>query len=112
MPQHFASLPIMALASFATIAEIWRLSEDDQRALLDCEPTPAAFTNDTLVRTQHLFRIYCSLVFHYKDELVAAAWLRTANPDAPFKGLTPLDYMLSGDIERLVDVRAFTATLQ
>ena len=106
-----------ALRAFLRIAELWKLSTDEQIRLLGgparstyfrwkkqgADPLP----RDTLERISYVLGIYKALQVLLPDEALADAWVRRPNEAAPFGGRSALDRMLSGNVVDLYLVRQY-----
>jgi uncharacterized protein (DUF2384 family) len=106
-----------ALRAFLRIAELWKLSTDEQIRLLGgparstyfrwkkhgADPLP----RDTLERISYVLGIYKALQVLLPDEGSADAWVRRPNGAAPFGGRSALDRMLSGNVSDLYLVRQY-----
>ena len=106
------------LRAFGRIAEAWRLSVDEQLALLGQPPRSTFFAwrkapdkavlpRDTLERLSNLLGIYKSLQILLPDAAAADAWVRQPNAAAPFGGGTALARMLAGNVSDLHLVRCY-----
>lgn len=106
-----------ALRTFFRIAELWRLSVEEQMTLLGLGSRStyfkwkregnASLSRDTLERLSYLFGIYKALQILLPDTGAADAWVRKANTAAPFHGRSALDVMLSGHVVDLYTVRKY-----
>jgi len=105
-----------ALRTFLNIADRWRLSPDQRRALLGKLPestyykyakTPEAarLSYDTLERISHLVGIFKAINILLPRPEQADGWVHRANSNSLFKGRSALEYMLSGRFEDIVTVR-------
>ncbi|MFN2528847.1 MAG: antitoxin Xre-like helix-turn-helix domain-containing protein [Candidatus Baltobacteraceae bacterium] len=108
----------IALKTFFRIAALWRVSAAEQRALLGSipestfykwvkDPDHARLQRDQLDRASHILGIYKSVNILLPDPESADTWVRRPNDAALFKGRSALAYMLSGGLERIVDVRRY-----
>lgn len=106
------------LRAFGRIAEAWRLSVDEQLALLGQpprstffawrkQPEKAALSRDTLERLSNILGIYKSLQILLPDAAAADAWVRQPNTAAPFGGRSALARMLAGNVSDLNLVRRY-----
>ena len=104
------------LTAFFSIAEEFGLDTAQQRCLLG-EPGRTLFfewkktkqgklSRDSLERLSYLVGIYKALGILFSRER-GAEWLTNANQDPMFGGKSPLDYMLSGGLVALADVRRY-----
>lgn len=60
---------------------------------------------DTLDRISYLLGIYKALHLLFSDDDQANGWIKRANSNPTFAGITPLDYMLQGHMHHLSHVR-------
>ena len=106
------------LRAFARIALAWRLSVDEQLALLGQPPRSTYFAwrkapdkaslpRDVLERLSNLLGIYKSLQILLPDPGAADDWVRQPNSAAPFGGGTALARMLAGNVSDLNLVRRY-----
>lgn len=104
------------LTAFFSIAEEIGLDTAQQRNLLG-EPGRTLFfewkktkqgklSRDTFERLSYLIGIYKALGILFSQERVAE-WLKNANHDPMFAGKSPLEYMLTGGLVALADVRRY-----
>lgn len=106
------------LRAFCRIAELWRLSVDEQLKLLGepprstfyawrKNPGAASVPRDTLERLSNLLGIYKSLQILLPDAVRADAWIRLPNHAPGFGGRSALDRMLAGNLSDMVFVRHY-----
>lgn len=106
------------LRAFVRIAEAWKLSVDEQLALLGQpsrstffawrkHPERAALPRDTLERLSNLLGIWKSLQILLPEAAAADAWVRQPNTAAPFGGQSALQRMLAGNVSDLNLVRRY-----
>jgi len=106
------------LRAFGRIAELWRLSVDDQLCLLGQpsrstffawrkHPERARLPRDTLERLSYVLGIYKSLQILLPDGAAADGWIHQPNQAAPFGGRTALQCMLAGNVSDLHAVRRY-----
>lgn len=106
-----------ALRTFFRIADLWRLSNDEQMILLG---TPGrstffkwkrdrvgALPRDTLERISYILGIYKALQILLPNETAADSWVKRANSAPLFGGKSALDRMLSGQVADLFTVRQY-----
>lgn len=106
-----------ALRTFFRIAELWRVSADQQMTLLGVtsrstffkwkKSTEAVLPKDTLERISYILGIYKALQILLPDERSADDWVKRPNLAAPFGGKSALDRMLSGQVADLFVVRQY-----
>lgn len=111
-----AEQAIAGLTAFFSIADEWGLENEQQRVLLGSPGRTTFFdwkkkkkghlSKDTLDRLSYLLGIYKALHILF-SERSALQWLRNPNKDPLFNGQSPLDYMLSGYLVALADVRRY-----
>jgi hypothetical protein len=104
-----------ALRTFLNIAAAWRLSVNEQRALLGWPATSTfhkyksgehgTLSFDTLTRVSLVLGIYKSLQVLYPEEAFADAWVRMPNSHPVFGGRPALALMLDAGIDGLYKVR-------
>jgi hypothetical protein len=112
--------PAAALRGFFAIAQAWKLSAEDSRALLGgpAERTfyawragnAARVPMDTLRRIGYVAGIFQALESLYADASLADDWIR--RPNRAFGGQTPLQRMRAGDVTDLAAVRAYLDAAQ
>jgi hypothetical protein len=105
------------LRTFFRIAELWRLSVDEQITLLGSPARSTYFKwkkegaevlqRDLLERLSYILGIYKALQILLPDEAAADAWIRQPNDAAPFGGRPALERMLSGNVADLYEVRRY-----
>jgi hypothetical protein len=110
-----------ALRTFFRIAELWRLTVEEQMVLLgitarstffkwkkgDAAVLPPALPKDTLERISYLLGIYKALQILLPDEKAADEWVHRPNTASPFGGRSALERMLSGQVADLFVVRQY-----
>jgi hypothetical protein len=105
------------LRTFFRIAELWRLSADEQITLLGSPGRSTyykwkrdgadALPRDVVERISYILGIYKDLQILLPDEAAADAWVRKPNLAAPFGGRSALERMLSGRVADLYEVRRY-----
>jgi len=111
-------LSAAGLRAFARMAELWKLSVDEQLCLLGQPPRSTYFAwrkhpdqarlpRDTLERLSNLLGIYKSLQILLPDAAAADAWIRQPNQAALFGGRSALQQMLAGNVSDLNLVRRY-----
>lgn len=106
-----------AFRTFFRIADLWKLSPDEQMRLLGLtsrstyykwrnEP-PKRLTPDLLERLSYIFGIYKDLQVLLPDPAAADAWIRKPNSAPLFNGRSALDRLLSGHVADLYVVRQY-----
>jgi len=111
-------LSAAGLRAFARIADLWKLSVDEQLCLLGQPPRSTFFAwrkhpeqarlpRDTLERLSNLLGIYKSLQILLPDAAAADAWIRRPNQALPFGGRSALQQMLAGNVSDLNGVRRY-----
>ncbi len=106
-----------ALRTFFSIAEVWRLSVEEQMALLGQTARSTYFKwkknpntvlpKDTLERISYILGIYKALQLLLPDEQAADEWVKRPNAAPLFAGGSALDRMLSGQVADLFVVRQY-----
>ena len=104
-----------AIRAFFGVSEAWRLTNDEQRALLGwpAESTfykykageVGALAFDTLMRISLLLGIYKDLHILYPDDDLADRWIRLPNSNPLFGGRPALALMTEGGMDALYQVR-------
>jgi hypothetical protein len=104
-----------AIRSFFRIAEIWKLTNDEQRALLGWPPESTFYKYkagqtgtlyyDMLMRISLLLGIYKDLHVLYPDPGLADRWVKLPNSNPLFGGDPALTLMTGGGIDGLYQVR-------
>jgi hypothetical protein len=104
-----------ALRSFFNIAERWRLSTVDQRALLGWPSASTFFSYkkgsagmlayDTLERISLVLGIFKDLHILYPDPKLADTWINIPNANQLFQGDTPMTFMAAGGLDAMWRVR-------
>lgn len=108
------------LTAFFNIMRIWRVRDEDARALLggvtngpfyEMKRAPGKILDpDRLTRISYLIGIFKALRILHGDAL-ADEWVQLPNQNPVFGGQTPLAYMIRGglpamqNVRRLVDAR-------
>jgi hypothetical protein len=106
------------LRAFERIAELWKLSVDEQLRLLGDPPRSTYFAwrkhpddaklpRDTLERLSYLLGIYKALQILLPDAARADSWVRQPNSAPPFGGRSALQRMLAGNVADLHLVRSY-----
>lgn len=111
------SLSGPALRTFFNIAELWKLSVDDQMILLGVTARSTFFKwkkdpniglpIDTLERISYIAGIYKALQILLPNEKAADEWVKRPNEAKAFAGQSALDRMLSGQVADLFVVRQY-----
>lgn len=106
-----------AFRTFFRIAELWRLSVDEQMKLLGIgsrstyykwrTDPPRKLQPDLLERLSYLFGIYKALQVLLPDPNAADGWIRRPNSAPLFGGMSALDRLLSGHVADLYEVRRY-----
>ena len=105
------------LRAFFHIAELWKLTTDEQMVLLG-QATRSTFFNwkkvqaptlppDTLERISYILGIYKALQILLPNETAADEWVKRPNTAPLFGGRSALDRMLSGHVVDLFVVRQY-----
>ena len=106
-----------ALRTFFRIAELWRLTVEEQMTLLGVTARSTFFKwtkdpnvvlqEDTLKRISCIVGVYEALQILLPDEEAADEWVRRPNAAPMFSGRSALDRMLSGHVADLFFVRQY-----
>ena len=104
------------LTAFFAIAQEWGLDNDGQRLLLGSPGRSTFFawkknqqgslSRDVLDRLSYILGIYKALHILFPDS-TTVQWLKNPNSAPLFNGQAPLEYMLSGQLVALADVRRY-----
>ena len=104
-----------AMRTFLNITDAWRLTGEEQRALLGW-PAPSTFYNykagqipalsfDMLMRISLVLGIYKALHILYPETGLADRWVRLPNTNPLFGGRPALTLMIEGGMDGLQQVR-------
>jgi hypothetical protein len=114
-PKVRKRLSAPALRSFFNVAEKWKLSTDDQRALLGWPPASTFFNYkkgeagtlgyDVLIRISLVLGIFKDLHILYPDAPLADRWLGLPNANPLFNGTNPIVFMAKGGLDAMYKVR-------
>jgi len=104
-----------AMRAFFGIADAWRLTNEERRALLGWPPESTFYKYktgevgvlafDTLMRISLLLGIYKDLHILYPDDDLADRWIRLPNSNPLFGGRPALTLMTEGGMDALYQVR-------
>ena|SRR5437879_10057990 len=104
-----------AIRTFLNVAQAWRLSNDDARALLGWPPESTFYkykaghigtlTYDMLMRISLVLGIYKALHILYAEADLADRWIRLPNNNPLFGGRPALGLMTGGGMDGLYQVR-------
>lgn len=104
----------IALSAFLRLAELWKLSTDQQITLLGSparstffkwKKEGGALPSDTLERISHLISIHKCLTIVFNDTARADAWIHRSHKF--WIDQSALDRMLSGKMADIIDVRRY-----
>lgn len=104
-----------AIRTFFNVAEAWKLNNEEQRGLLGW-PAESTFykykggncgmlSYDTLMRISLVLGIYKDLQILYPDAGLADRWVRLPNSNSLFGGRPALEFLVSGGMDALYQVR-------
>lgn len=103
-----------ALKAFFNIMSVWKVRDEDARALLggvsngpfyEMKRNPdRTLETDRLMRVSYLIGIYKALHILHSDAL-ADEWVHLPNQNPIFAGATPLSYMVRGGLPAMQTVR-------
>ena len=112
--------PAAALRGFFAIAQAWKLTAEDARAVLGAPAertfyawragTAVRVPMDTLRRIGYVAGIYRALEMVYSDPHLADGWIK--RPNRAFGDQTPLQRMRAGDVTDLAAVRSYLDAAQ
>lgn len=104
-----------AMRTFLNVAAAWRLTGEQQRALLGWPPESTfykyksgqigALSYDTLMRISLVLGIYKALRILYPDKDLADRWVTLPNSNELFGGRPALELMMAAGIDGLFQVR-------
>jgi len=103
-----------AIAGFLEISRLWKIRDEDARALLggvsngtfyELKRLPKkTLDQDQLTRISLLVGIFKALNILFSRKL-ADAWIQLPNTNPMFAGFTPLAYLLKGGLPAMIRVR-------
>ncbi len=109
-----------AIRGFLALAEVWKLKTDEEIDLLGGSVSRSTLYNwaqsgqstvlnaDQLMRVSFLLAIYEGLQRIWRNAPVEAdAWIRRPRPEAPFRGLPPLQFLREGGVLGFAATRAY-----
>jgi len=104
-----------AIRTFLNVAEIWKLSIDEQRGLLGWPPESTFYkykagqtgtlSYDMLMRISLVLAIFKDLGILYPERDLADRWVRLPNSNPMFGGKPALALMTEGGMDGLYQVR-------
>ena len=114
LPQPIAENVPLALKNFLRVSDSWELSEIQQCRLLRC-PSAAVLrryragqgprlTPAQQKRIQIITGIHAALAKNGFAGDRAYRWMHEARKEAPFKGETPVHFMMEGGVDALIEV--------
>jgi hypothetical protein len=117
-----AELTPAAIEAFLGLSRIWRLTSRQAIALLGegsertwfrikAKEWDQALSQDSLTRVSALVGLYKGLHLLFSETL-ADEWVRRANTEDIFAGVTPLDYMIAGGIPAMLETRNYVDALR
>lgn len=109
---------LVALKFFFNLVDMWACTPEEQRTLLGgiSKTTyhkyrhlePVRLPRDTLERISYLMGIHKALRILFSNHVERVyEWGRKPNTAAPFNGISALDYMLTGRVVDIADVRRY-----
>jgi hypothetical protein len=106
-----------ALRTFFHIADAWRLTADQQKALLGLRAGSTFYkwrsgevgtlSRDVLERLSYVFGIYKALQILLPDPKAADEWVQKPNMAPLFGGRSALERMVAGKVADLYEVRKY-----
>ena len=118
--QTRARLSGPAIRGFLELAEVWKLKTEEEIDLLGGSVSRSTLYNwaqterstvlnaDQLMRVSFLLAIYEGLQRIWRSAPVEAdAWIRRPRPEAPFRGLPPLQFLREGGMLGFAATRAY-----
>jgi len=116
-----AELNDAAIEAILKLADFWRLKSREAALLLgESERTwfrikanqwDQVLSQDNLTRASAMIGIFKGLHLLFSDPL-ADEWVRTRNNDPLFGGLSPVEFMIQGGIEAMLDTRRYIDALR
>ena len=107
----------VALRAFFRIAELWKLTTTEQRALLGIArqsalgrwrtAPPTTLSQETLERISHVLAIYEALQILLPEAGPADRWIKHPNEGPLFSGKPAMARLMSGQLDDLVVVRRY-----
>lgn len=107
-------LDTVALKAYRRLVAFWHLDNQEAAALADTKHRTwvrikkadwnGALSQNQCLRMSALIGLYKGLHLYFSDEL-ADRWVKLPNEGPLFRGLTPLQYMLSGGLPAILKAR-------
>ena len=104
-----------AMRTFLNVADAWKLTNEEQRALLGWPPESTFFKYkagqvtilpyDMLMRISLVLGIYKDLQILYPEPTLADQWIKLPNSNPLFGGKPALALMVDGGMDGLYQVR-------
>ena len=104
-----------AIRSFFKIADAWKLTVEEEKALLGWPATSTLYkykaddvgtlTYDTLIRISLVLGIYKALHILYPDNELADRWIKLPNSNILFGGRPAVEFLAKAGIDGLYQVR-------
>lgn len=109
---------IVAIDAAFNIFNYWKISDEDKRKILGgitesdlIELKKGMVKNqletDLLERISCILSIWTSLKILIPEREIADRWIRTTNTETLFKGSSPLEKVISGDLSDLHEVKGY-----
>jgi hypothetical protein len=122
LPSVRADLTSAAVDAFIRLMDFWRLTAHQANSLLGedskapwfrmkSDEWEGALSEDALTRISALIGIYKGLHLLFSDPL-ADEWIRLPNAEFPFNGRAPVDHMISGGIDSMLETRSYIDALR
>ena len=106
-----------AIRSFFRIMELWKVTPEQQMVVLgiDAKSTyyhwkkheGGSLSRDTLERISYVIGIFKALQILLPEQTLADSWVHRPNTAATFRGQSPLERMLKGQVSDLFVVRQY-----
>lgn len=102
--------------AFSSIAEKWKVTSDDQLALLGHPARSTYFKwkknggilpHDTQERVSYILGVHKALHILFLDDGIADGWIQKPNSNPLFGGKSALEFMVSGGVVNLYLVRNY-----
>jgi hypothetical protein len=111
-----------AVEGFVRLAERWRLTSRQATALLAVQSERIWFrmksrewqdtlSQDALIRISALIGVYKGLHLLFSEPL-ADEWVRLQNTETLFGGVTPVDFMIAGGVQAMLETRRYVDALR
>ena len=105
--------------TYFKIAELWNLTLEEQTAFLGMPPNSGTYTSwknipssaildkDKLLKLTLIMAIYKDVQEMFPGGTDSQIWLRKPISEAPFNGVSPVEFLMAGKIPNLILVRQY-----